>query len=210
MRNGIVVKETFITENQRIRTSLNLSKGLVDLRETNEAIDILIAEGGEDLFNYVEWLGMEKDPNLIVLSSVHHYYYDNNDLKDVNTIVNLKQLNEIKNIDVLFHSIFQIVSPKTNFIGSFTESKKQNGAAKNNNSSPNVTKNNADRFENGIISRIPFLNMVYNLMDSKTNRNISRSDVSLILKEHGFKVLDMTELNGITYFLAQKIQVISE
>jgi len=210
MESRVVVKKTNIAEDQMIRTDLNLSGTPVDSRKMIDPIDILIAEGGENLYNYVDWLGLSKDPNLIVLSSVHHYYYDNDDLKDVNTVINLKQLNEIKNIDVLFHSIFQIIPPKTNFIGSFIEIKKQNGALNKNSSSSNVTKNNVDRFENGIISRIPFLNMVYNLMDSKTNRNISRNDVTLLLEEHGFKILDMTEFNGITYFLAQKIRVITE
>lgn len=210
MENSVAIKKTNIAENQMIRTDVNLPGSHVESRKTIEPIDILIAEGGENLYNYVDWLGLAKDPNLIVLSSVHHYYYDNDDLKDVSTVINLKQLNEIKNISVLLHSIFQIIPPKTNFIGSFIESKKQNGASNKSSSSSNATKNNVDRFENGIISRIPFLNMVYNLMDSKTNRNISRNDVTLLLEEHGFKILDMTELNGITYFLAQKIRVITE
>ena len=128
------------------------------------------------------------------------------DLKEVNTIINLKQLNLIKNINVFFQSIFKIIPPKCNFIGSFLDSKTQNGFAVNNISSQYHTKNNVDPFENGITSRIPFLNMVYNLMDSKTDKYLTRRNVSLLLEEQGFKVLDMTELNGLTYFRAQRVR----
>ena len=42
-------------------------------------------------------------------------------------------------------------------------------------------------------------------MDSKTNKYLSRRDVTSLLSDRGFKVLDMTELNGLTYFCAQKL-----
>ena len=58
--------------------------------------------------------------------------------------------------------------------------------------------------ENGIVSNIPFINMMYNIMGSRTNRNMTKKTVTLLLREAGFKVLDMTELNGLTYFCTQK------
>ena len=33
---------------------------------------------------------------------------------------------------------------------------------------------------------------------------MSKSSVSILLHDYGFKVLDMTVLNGLTYFQAQK------
>jgi len=42
-------------------------------------------------------------------------------------------------------------------------------------------------------------------MDSKTNNYLSGRSVSLLLENHGFKILNMTELNGRTYFCAQKV-----
>jgi hypothetical protein len=48
--------------------------------------------------------------------------------------------------------------------------------------------------------------MLYSLMDSKTNKYMSGRIVTLLLEDHGFKVLDMTELNGLTYFCAQKVK----
>lgn len=201
-----MAEKTNIIENQRLNANLNLLRSPIDLKGTNKTIDILLAEGGESFYNYVDWLGLVKDPNLIVLSSVHHYYFDTDDLKDVNTIINLKQLNLIKNIDVFFHSIFKIIPSKTNFIGSFLDSKAPNRFAIDNISSQYQAKNNVDPFENGITSRIPFLNMVYNLMDSKTDRSLTRKNVYLHLEEQGFKVLDMTEFNGLTFFHSRKVR----
>ena len=69
---------------------------------------------------------------------------------------------------------------------------------------------NSDAIENGIASSSPFLSMIYSMIDSKTNKYMSERSVSLLLEDHGFKVHDMTELNGLTYFLAQKTRVIDE
>jgi len=41
-------------------------------------------------------------------------------------------------------------------------------------------------------------------MDSRTNKHLSKTDVELLLEGHGFKIRNMTEINGLTYFMAQK------
>ena len=74
MENRTMDNNTDIMVNQKIRTNLSLLSNPIGLRRTNEAIDILLAEGGESFYNYVDWLGLVKDPDLVVLSSVHHYY----------------------------------------------------------------------------------------------------------------------------------------
>lgn len=193
-----------IMVNNRIRT---ISKPLTSSKQisgTNVAIDTLVAEGGSSFYNYVDWIGLAKDPDLIVLSAVHHYYFDDEDMKIINTVINIKQLNLIKDIDFFFRSIYKIIPNKTNFIGCFLDNKTQEKYVNDNILSQYLVKHNVDPFENGITSRIPFLNTVYNLMDSKTDRFLTRRNVSLLLKKRGFKVLDMTELNGLTYFHAQK------
>ncbi|RPI76099.1 MAG: hypothetical protein EHM47_00690 [Ignavibacteriales bacterium] len=87
--------------NRRIGGNLGLLSNPADLSGAEIAVDNLIAEGGESFYNYVDWIGLIKDPDLIVLSAVHHYYFDNEDMKNINTVINLKQLNIIKNIDYL-------------------------------------------------------------------------------------------------------------
>jgi F0F1-type ATP synthase gamma subunit len=204
MNNGIAEIKEPIMASQQVITSPGLLNIQSDLSGNHETIDKLIAEGGESLYNYVKWLGLTKDPNLIVLPSVHHYYFDNNDFKNINTLVNLKQLNQIKDIAGFFQSIIKIIPSNSNFIGCFLDNKTQYRNANKNTLSQYQLNHRVDPFENGITSRSNFLNTAYNYMDSKTNRYLTKKNVSTLLNKQGFKVLDMKELNGLTYFHTQK------
>ena len=73
------------------------------------------------------------------------------------------------------------------------------------NSSTSKNKISFDDQENGIVSHNPFINMLYSIMDSKTNKFISVRSVSTILEAHDFKVLDMKEFNELTYFHSQNV-----
>lgn len=207
MENRNEVDKTNLILNRRGEANLDFLRKSIESKQTNKGLDILAKEGGESFTNYIEWLGLKNDPNMIILSSVHHYYFDIEELKGVNTIVNLKQLNSIKDINVFIHSMHKIIPSGCNFIGSFLDSNTQNGFALNSVTSLFSTKKEDELSENGITSRIPFLNMIYNLMDSKINRMLTKKNVETLLEEQGFKVLDMTEFNGLTYFHAQKARV---
>jgi hypothetical protein len=143
----------------------------------NPVMSELIAKGGENFFNYLEWHGLTNDDNMLVLSSRHHYYYDPNELQAVTTLINVKHL------DTFLHSIENVLSPASNFIGCFSDWKTQKGT--------------------GIPSRMykGFINFI----DSKIDVDYDKKDVSKLLESHGFKVMDMTEINGLTYFRAQNL-----
>jgi len=74
--------------------------------DNNPAILNIIDEGGENFYNYLKSLGLSKKSNLLVLSSKQHYFYDESDLRDVRTLVNLKRLNLIKNPEKFLHALF--------------------------------------------------------------------------------------------------------
>jgi hypothetical protein len=205
MRNNNTIKIPDAINNQSIN-ALNYKTGVsIDSIENSPVFRILAAEGCENFVNYMERLGLARDANLVVLSSQHYYYYDAEEMKNVSTVINLKELNQIKQIKSFLHSIFHILPQKSNFIGCFVDNKKINGYVLRNNSSSNHHTGSYNDIENGIVSRFPFLNMLYSLMDSKTNNYMSGKSVSLLLEDHGFKVIDMTEINGLTYFHSQKI-----
>lgn len=182
----------------------------VEVTETNPVLQKLTSEGCENFFHYFELLGLANDSNLIVLPSTHHYYYDAEDMRDVKTVINMKHLNHIKDIRNFLHSIYHILSHQSFLIGVFIDRKYQNGFFSNSTLDHPQIEGKVDPVENGIESRIPFLNMMYNLMDSKTNRYMSRQAVTLLLGDAGFKVLDMTELNRLTYFCTQKVKLSGE
>lgn len=176
-----------------------------NLRKENYPVfEKLAAEGSESFFNYLDWLGLANDSDIIILPSTGHYFYDHEDVKEVRTVVNMKKLNQVKQIKDFLHNICHILEHQSYFIGLFYDNKYQNGFF----SYPDLNqqiKGKIDPVENGIESRNPFLNMMYNIMDSKTNRYLSKSTVALLLEAAGFKVLNMTNRSGLTYFCAQKV-----
>ena len=79
----------------------------------------MIAEDGGSFFNYLKDLGLSRENNLVVLSSRHHYFYDEDELKNVRTLINLRKLNLIKYLDEFLFSLVQVLPPDTKFLGCF-------------------------------------------------------------------------------------------
>ena len=206
MRNSITTDKLEVTNNQMINSLVNLGETSTDLGRNNPVLRTFTNEEGGNFVNYIEQLDLIKDPNMVVLSSLHHYYYDAEEMISVKTVINLKELNQVKQLKDFLHSIFHILPAGCNLIGCFVNNKKQSGFVLNTSPSDSYYRRNSDAIENGIASSSPLLNMIYNMIDSKTNKYMSERSVSMLLGEHGFKVLDMTELDGLTYFCAQSLR----
>ena len=205
MRNMIAENRLDIGNNQKNKTFLNLRRAADGIIEKNPVREILVNEGCENLSGYLEELGLNNDPNIVILSSLHHYYYDAEEMKNVNTVINLKELNRINDIKDFLDLIFCILPEGSNFIGCFVDNIKVNGHELRNNSSAHQTSVSFDALENGIVSRIPFINRLYGIMDSKINRTMSVRSVVSQLNDYDFKVLDMKEISGLTYFHSRKV-----
>jgi hypothetical protein len=158
---------------------------LMEEDHNNPVFNNLVAEGGENFYHYINWLGLAKDPNLMILSSIHHYYYDFNELKGVRTLINLKQLNQINHLDTFLSNVFRVLPTKANFIGCFKDNKIHRGMAV------------------PIYQSFRLLSSLINIIDSKTDRFMSRKHVIKVLESHNFKISDMPEIGDITYFCAQ-------
>ena len=187
---------------------LNINQALssMELVIANEAVDSLITEGGHDFYNYVNRIGLAKDTGLIVLSSQHSYFYDNEEMSKAKTVINLTELNQIKEIKILLQSYLQFMPRNCNFVGCFVNNKKFGSYGLRNNSSFSRNTKTSEAVELGIVSRNPFINMLYSKMDLRTNTYLSEKRVTGMLGVYGFKVLDMQELNGLTFFHSQKIK----
>jgi hypothetical protein len=158
-----------------------------DRPRTNPVMENILSEGGNDFFQYLNWIGLAKEPNLMVLSSMHHYYYDHNDLKGIRTLINLKKLNQVKHLESFLHTLYRILPSKAYFVGCFKNSN-HNG--------------NGVKFYRTAI----FLNGLVNILDVRTERSLSKNGVTKLLEDHGFKVNDFTDISGMTYFYAQNIR----
>jgi hypothetical protein len=205
MRNKLKIYEPDVINNQSINSYPLIKETNRKNSRNNHLIEIIDAEEYVDLINYVEWLGFTGEKNILVLSSQHHYYYDAEEIKNTKCVINLKELNLIKDLKSFLHSLFQSLPPKSFFIGCFIDNKKNNGYDLKESSSSAKNKSNSEAVDNGITSRIPLLNMLYSYMDLKTNNYLSIDSIKTMIGVHGFKVVDMTELNGLTYFCAQNL-----
>jgi hypothetical protein len=99
----------------------------------------------------------------------------------VKTLINQKKLNHIKELNDFLFNVHNLLSPKTHFIGCFSDYKTQKGIS--------------------LSSRM--YKKIINFLDSRIETEIDKRELSRLLESHGFKVIDMTEINGLTYFITQ-------
>jgi hypothetical protein len=169
------------------RANLDEKELSYERSKINPVLENILSEGGDDFFRYLTWIGLTKEPNLMVLSSMHHYYYDHNDLIGIRTLINLKKLNQVKHLDSFLHTLFRILPSKAYFVGCFKSCSQQgNGVS--------------------ISQPVKFFAGLINIFDPKTERNLSKKGAIKILEENNFKVIDITDINGMTYFWAQNVK----
>jgi hypothetical protein len=151
----------------------------------NDAYRNMAADEGQNFLEYLIRLGLIGESNLLVLSDRDHYYFDQNDLRSIRVLVNLKKLNLIKHLVSFLHVIFRVLPPKASFIGCFTDIEYQgdNGF--------NVYQASYD------------FNKFINPLDSKANLHLDKNNVSRIFESHGFKIVDMTQIKEQVYFTCQ-------
>lgn len=161
----------------------------------------------QDLISYLEEVGLVSDPAILVIPSSRHFFYDAEDLKGMKTVVNLKQLNYVREIRDFLHKVSELLPQDSSFVGCFIDNKSQNGFSDKYSNLPKELSEKAEAYENGIESRIPFINRMYSFIDLKTNRYLTRRTVTNLLEECNLQLVGMTDLNGLTYFHASRRSV---
>lgn len=181
MKDIILFPKSDISVDRKIDTNFISNNLSTEKAVYDPFIENLIAEGGESLLYYLRGLGLANETNMMVLSSRHHNYYDYSDLKGINTLINLRKLNRMRHLDSFLNIVFRTASPETCFIGCFSDS--------SNLKTTGLGKRNGRR--------------IINFSDSGTYIQFDKYDIIRLLESHGFKVYDMTEIKGLTYFMAQ-------
>lgn len=153
----------------------------------NSVINTVITESKDNFLQYLRRLNFSRESDVLVLPSDHHYFYDEKELKSVKTLVNLRKLNQMKNPGRFLQTLFNVLPPDANFIGCFSDDKR--------------LKYNGGNYYKP--SRL--FNRFINFIDSRADHILDKKEVSELLSTHGFKILDMTEIDGITYFYSQNI-----
>ena len=176
-----VLQRPGTTSDKRVRSNINTPNTKSETRKRNQVIDNHVTEVDENFLTYLNYHGLANENNVLVLSSNKHYYYDYDELKEVTTLINLKKLNLVKHLDDFLGTLRDGLSPKTNFIGCFSDRKAQK--------------------EVSMTSR--FYKRFLNFLDSRIDFEIDRKSFSRQLESHGFRIIDMTEIDGLTYFRTQ-------
>jgi hypothetical protein len=181
MEDVKVLKRSRTSTDKKVIANMNQPINSPVSREKNLVPERVSAEVDENFMNYLNRNGLANEDNLLVLSSKLHYYYNYEELKSVTTLINLKKLNLVGHLDDFLHSLYDGLSPKANFVGCFADRKAQKGVT--------------------ITSRL--YKKLLNFLDAKVDIEIDRGHFSKKLESHGFKIIDMTEINGLTYFRTQ-------
>ncbi|MFO7851458.1 MAG: hypothetical protein ACQERS_05370 [Bacteroidota bacterium] len=165
---------------------------------------ILSDEDSEDFYNYLDWLDLSNNPNIIVIPLSNHFFYQPEDFEEIEMVANLKCLNHIRNMRAFLESIYRYMPGDCFFTGCFAEAKNNKmpvQQAYNGSQAGNNAYNQSNYGLPGVSGLFTRLNSILN---TKINTRLKKESVKSILSDIGFTIHDMTELNGITYFCAQK------
>jgi hypothetical protein len=149
----------------------------------NPVKEKLYSEGRQMFYHYMKQIGLGNELNIMVLSSRHHYY-DYKDFSGITALINQKKLNFVKHLDSFLHIVYRSLSEKASLIGCFHDKNSKAG--------------------NNII--LPVYRRTICPPESDLVLEIDKIDVSEMLKFHGFKVVDITDIKELTYFRAQKLK----
>jgi hypothetical protein len=178
-------------------------------RKLNILFEELTDEVREDLITYLNRMGLAGEAQILVIPSTRHFFYEAEDLRGIKTVINLKQLNYVREIRDFLSKISEMLPNNSSFVGCFIDNKSQTGFSDKYSNLPKQLSEKAEAYENGIESRIPFINRMYSFIDAKTNRYLTKKTVSHLLEECSLQLVGMTELNGLTYFCTRKTKSVA-
>ena len=163
----------------------------------------IISYSGENLFQYLKSLGIRKE-SVLILSSQHHYYYEEGDIRNISAIVNLKPMNFIDDPQSLLKTVHSLLPPGSSFIG-FYHSKDKSNASLNSslfNSSFKPLSTVSESY-----SKYSIIDMIYNFIDFRINKNFSDKALMRLFKMNGFNIIDMIKTSRNVYFVANHVTV---
>ncbi len=143
----------------------------------------LTAEVGRNFFSYLKSLNLENYRNFFILPSNDHYFYNEEELRCIRIIINLRRMNLIDNLEKFLQNLDGVLPLNVNFIGCFSESKY------------------LDWGEIPARLSIGFNNFFF----AGSDRLINKKQVSELLEKFGFQIVNMQEISGLTYFHSLKV-----
>jgi hypothetical protein len=179
----------------------------LDKETRNPIYNDLLNEAGENVVRYLERFNLVQNRNFILLSSVRHYLYGPEELKLVKTIINLKLINQITPINYCLRTMNRALPMKGNFVGCFIDYKSQkNKVLQISPSTLAYLLFLLHWIDNRLIAQIPLVNRVRYIINPRKIKLLTTVETRQLLENNGFLVKDVTEIDGLTYFISQKIK----
>lgn len=167
--------------------------------------EALLEEAGEDVLSYLESFDITKTPDFILLSSIHHYLYSTEELDQLKSVINLKQVNQIKRIRHCFRTINTTLPVNGYFVGCFIDYSSLKQRLLHNN--PSMFKYLQYSFlflKDYLISKIPFFYWLQGSLNPEGKRHLTLFEVRNMLEKSGFRIVHTSKINGLTYFISSK------
>jgi hypothetical protein len=101
---------------------------------------------------------------------------------------NLRKLNMIKYLDEFLFTLVQVLPPDTKFLGCFSDCKA------------------SEATRVSFLHPMKLLRRTINILDSNGERTMNKASVTEMLESYGFKIINMTEMDGLTYFCSQNVK----
>ena len=141
---------------------------------------------GFSFFRYLWCEGLTRESGMIILSSHEGANWGRRDLGNARMLINLRRLDLIKHLEMFVSSLVRLLPPETTFVGCFAQ-RGLVGA--------------------GIHASDGHTGFLAGLTGHSAGRCqlLSRARVSALLEGSGMEVIDMKEMNGLTYFHSRKM-----
>lgn len=193
-----------------LRESEATPSGNVDTKEKKHTsssngldIDILHPE----LLAFLEEMNVPLGKDLLLIQPKGYYLYSSFELKDIKTIVKNSVLNNFKEPKVFLHNFNRILPDRCYFVGKFIDYRLLEAALKQ---EKEFVKKKYSQwlfwFEHILVPKIPLLNWLQYIYNGRCHKYLTRGRVIKILKSQGFMVQNIRAVDGVSYFVSQKVK----
>jgi hypothetical protein len=141
---------------------------------------------GFSFFRYLWCAGLTRESGMIILSSHEGANWGRRDIGNARMLINLRRLDLIRHLEMFVSSLVRLLPPETTFVGCFA----QRGL----DAAGTQASGSHGGFWNGLSGH-----------GGGTCQMLSRARVSALLEGSGLEVIDMREMNGLTYFHSRKM-----
>jgi hypothetical protein len=185
--------------------SSELNQATTFYKKNNIYYNFIKKEAGEDVFRYFEELGVFQTNEVLILSSRHSFSYDENYLKNIRTIFNLKNLNKLPKINGLFSKINRVIPINGYYIGCyediFATQERLNSLF------PRVLAKFilwVFYYLPHVMLSLPVINVITSAIGISHNKCLAIKDVQKIMENNGFSIAMTKRFSNKTFFIAKK------